>query len=93
MDAVLVAVVLVLILAGIWDLFMTVLYYDAHYDAAGPLSLRLFKLVWSVLRRVANRVRILWRRSRCPSACRSWFWRALRCDSRSRSFGFAFIYS
>ncbi|HEX2054148.1 MAG TPA: potassium channel family protein [Actinomycetota bacterium] len=52
MDAVWVAVGLVLILAGIWDLFMTVLYYDA----AGPLSLRLYKLVWSVLRRIANRV-------------------------------------
>jgi hypothetical protein len=42
----------ILILAGIFDLFMTVLYYDA----AGPLSLRLYRLVWGVCRRAASRV-------------------------------------
>jgi hypothetical protein len=42
----------VMIVAGVLDLFMTVLYYDA----AGPLSLRLYRLVWSLCRRVASKV-------------------------------------
>jgi hypothetical protein len=51
-DAVLVVVGVILILAGVFDLFMTVLYYDA----AGPLSLRMYRIVWGVCRRAASRV-------------------------------------
>jgi hypothetical protein len=51
-DAVLVVVGVILILAGVFDLFMTVLYYDA----AGPLSLRMYRIVWAVCRRAASRV-------------------------------------
>lgn len=42
----------ILIALGAFDLFMTVLYYDA----AGPLSLRLYQLIWSICRRVASKV-------------------------------------
>ncbi|MEX2553814.1 MAG: ion channel [Actinomycetota bacterium] len=52
MDAIWIVAGLILILAGVWDLFMTVLYYDA----AGPLSLRLYRLVWASCRRLASRV-------------------------------------
>lgn len=52
MDAVWVVVGALLILAGAWDLFMTVLYYDA----AGPLSIRLYRAVWGFCRRLAGRV-------------------------------------
>ena len=52
MDAVWIVIGATLILAGIFDLFMTVLYYDA----AGPLSLRVYRLVWAICRRLASRV-------------------------------------
>ena len=52
MDSLWIAAGVVLILAGIYDLFMTVLYYDS----AGPLSLRLYRLVWGLIRRVAGRL-------------------------------------
>lgn len=52
MDAVWILLGIVLILAGIWDLFMTVLYYDA----AGPISHRLYRVVWALCRKVARRV-------------------------------------
>jgi hypothetical protein len=42
----------VMIAFGVLDLFMTVLYYDA----AGPLSLRLYRLVWFLCRRLASKV-------------------------------------
>lgn len=42
----------VLIAAGAFDLFMTVLYYDT----AGPFSLRLYRFVWALRRRVATKV-------------------------------------
>jgi len=42
----------ILIALGAFDLFMTVLYYDA----AGPLSLRLYRFVWALCRRVASKV-------------------------------------
>jgi hypothetical protein len=42
----------VMIAAGVLDLFMTVLYYDA----AGPLSIRLYRMVWSLCRWVASKV-------------------------------------
>ncbi len=52
MDAIWIVAGFILIALGAFDLFMTVLYYDA----AGPLSLRLYRLVWSTCRRVALRV-------------------------------------
>lgn len=41
-----------LVVAGIIDLFMTVLYYDE----AGALSTRMYRFVWAFLRRVSARV-------------------------------------
>ncbi|MBW3591782.1 MAG: potassium channel family protein, partial [Actinobacteria bacterium] len=49
MDFVWVAIGGILILAGTVDLFMTVLYYDE----AGGLSTRLYRLLWSIFRRLA----------------------------------------
>ncbi|HYN99393.1 MAG TPA: potassium channel family protein [Actinomycetota bacterium] len=52
MDAIWIVAGILLIAAGVLDLFMTVLYYDA----AGPLSLRLYRLTWGICRRIASRV-------------------------------------
>lgn len=52
MDVVWIAAGLVLIVLGVVDLFMTVLYYDS----AGLLSLRLYRSVWSVCRWLAGKV-------------------------------------
>ncbi len=52
MDIVWIVAGTILILAGVLDLFMTVLYYDA----AGPLSIRLYRFTWAICRRLASRV-------------------------------------
>lgn len=52
MDLVWIVVGTILIIAGVYDLFMTVLYYDA----AGPLSKKVYKGVWALCRRLASRM-------------------------------------
>lgn len=52
MDAVWIIAGIVLIALGVADLFMTVLYYDA----AGLLSLRLYRVVWAICRWLAAKV-------------------------------------
>ncbi|HVL51579.1 MAG TPA: potassium channel family protein [Actinomycetota bacterium] len=52
MDALWIIAGVILIVAGTVDLFMTVLYYDA----AGRLSLRMYRWVWAICRRLAFKV-------------------------------------